>query len=238
EGEIAGVRRIWADGRELDRREVNLRIYRGDEGQQPDPLIGSKQGMGNAPAYRGIAYVVFEQFPIDDYGRRIPQFQFEVLRPGGELRTRIKSVALIPGATEFGLSPNLVTSSGEPGETKAENRHTLHGDTDFEASIDELMALCPNLEHVSLVVSWFGTDLRAGNCQIRPKVVRDTGEYSQHWSVSGITRGEAELVSTHEGRASYGGTPSDQSVIEAIQALKARGLNVALYPFIMMDIPA
>ena len=238
EGEIASVRRIWADGREVDLREVNVRIYRGDEEQQPDPLIAAKQGEGHAPAYRGIAYVVFERFPIDDYGRRIPQFQFEVLRPGGELRSRIKSVALIPGATEFGLSPNLVTSSGEPGETKAENRHTLHGDTDFEASIDELMALCPNLEHVSLVVSWFATDLRAGNCQIRPKVVRDTGEYSQHWSVSGITRGEAELVSTHEGRAAYGGTPSDQSVIEAIQALKARGLNVALYPFIMMDIPA
>ena len=237
EGEIAGVRRIWADGRELDLREVNLRIYRGDEDQQPDPLIRSKQGMGNAPAYRGIAYVVFEQFPIDDYGRRIPQFQFEVLRPAGELRSRIKSVALIPGATEYGLSPTLVTSSGEPGETTAENRHNLHDATDFEASIDELMTLCPNLEQVALVVTWFGTDLRAGDCKIKPMVVHAGGEYSQAWTVSGIARGAADAVSLHEGRAAYGGTPSDKSVIDAIKALKARGLKVALYPFIMMDVP-
>jgi len=237
EGEVAGVRRIWADGRELDLREVNLRIYRGDEDQQPDPLIKAKQGTENAPAYRGIAYVVFERFPLDDFGRRIPQFQFEVLRPSGELRTRIKSVALIPGATEYGLSPTLVTSSSEPGETTAENRHNLHNETDFEASIDELMALCPNLEQVSLVVSWFGTDLRVGDCEIKPKVVRGGGQYSQAWMVSGISREAADTVSLHEGRAAYGGTPSDRSVIDAIKALKVRGLKVALYPFIMIDVP-
>lgn len=197
EGEIAGVRRIWADGRELDLREVNIRVYRGDEDQQPDPLIEAKQGAGNAPAYRGTAYVVLERFPIDDFGRRIPQFQFEVLRPGGELRTRIKSMALIPGATEYGLSPKLVTSSRALGETKAENRHNLHGETDFEASIDELLALCPNLEEVSLVVTWFGTDLRASHCQVKPKVAYREGSYAQPWGVSGLSRDEADLVSIH-----------------------------------------
>src|SRR5690606_16386452 len=143
DGEIAGVRRIWADGRELDLKDYNIRIYRGDEAQAPDPLIEAKQGAANAPAYRGTAYVVFERFPIDDFGRRIPQFQFEVLRPGGELRERIRSVALIPGATEYGLSPELVTSSSTPGETVAVNRHNLHGETDFGAAIDELQLVCP-----------------------------------------------------------------------------------------------
>ena len=35
----------------------------------------------------------------------------------------------------------------------------------------------------------------------------------------------------------YGGTPSDESVRQAIAALKARGLEVTLYPFVFMDCP-
>ena len=34
------------------------------------------------------------------------------------------------------------------------------------------------------------------------------------------------------------GRPSDASVLDAIANLKARGLNVMLYPFVMMDVPA
>ena len=56
--------------------------------QDADPLIEAKQGDGNTPAYRGVAYVVFERFALADYGNRIPQFQFEVLRPVGVLRRK------------------------------------------------------------------------------------------------------------------------------------------------------
>lgn len=238
EGEIAGVRRIWADGRELDLGAFEVRIYRGSEDQAPDPLIEAKQGGGNTPSYRGTAYVVFERFPLDDFGRRLPQFQFEVLRPEGELHKRIRSVALIPGATEYGLSPTLVTASNAPGETIAVNRHNLHGPTDFEAALDELQVVCPNLSSVALVVSWFGTDLRAGQCQIKPMVVDSGGGFSEAWQVSSIGREAAQLVSRHDGRAAYGGSPSDKSVIAAIRAIRARGLKVNLYPFIMMDIAA
>ncbi|WP_412178082.1 hypothetical protein [Roseibium alexandrii] len=48
---------------------------------------------------------------------------------------------------------------------------------------------------------------------------------------------EADEVSRIDGRPAYGGTPSDSSVIAAIQDLKAHGLEVLLYPFIMMDVP-
>lgn len=44
EGDIAGVRRIWADGVELDREQVELRVYRGTADQLADPLIESRQG--------------------------------------------------------------------------------------------------------------------------------------------------------------------------------------------------
>jgi len=239
EGPIAGVRRIWADGREVDRNEVEIRIYPGSEDQLVDPLIEAKQGEGNAPAYRGTAYAVLERFPIDEYGRRIPQFQFEVIRTAGELNSRIKSVALIPGSTEYGLATTLVRRTIAPGEAEAVNRHMLTAGTDLEASLDELQMLCPNLKMVSLVVTWFGTDLRAGHCKIRPMVTHSNPEgLSMAWRVSGVGREEAQVVSRNEGEAAYGGTPTDRSVMEAIAAIRNRGLKVAFYPFIMMDIPA
>lgn len=239
EGEIAGVRRVWADGREIDRDSIELRVYRGMETQAIDPLISAKQGAGNAPAYRGTAYVVIERFPLADYGNRVPQFQFEVLRPVGELGQRIKAISLIPGATEYGLSPSRVRFERREGETEAVNRHTLAARSDLEASLDELQMLCPNLDHVALVVAWFGDDLRAGECRIRPGVTTLNGSgFSQLWHVSGTLRFGAMLISTHNDGAAYGGTPSDRSVLDAIAEIKARGLKVTLYPFVMMDIEA
>lgn len=239
EGEIAGIRRVWADGREIDRTGFEMRIHAGSEDQSPDPLIEAKQGAGNAPAYRGTAYVVLERFPLADYGNRIPQFQFEVMRPAIDLRHRIRGVALIPGSTEYGLYPLLVTQEKRPGETVAENRHVLHAGSDLVASLDELQMLCPAVESIALVVTWFGDDLRAGSCRIRPSVTAaDRPGLSQPWQVCGVTRGTASVVSQSGGGAAFGGTPSDASVIAAIAEIRRRGLKVVLYPFVMMDVPA
>ena len=239
EGEIAGVRRIWADGREVDLEQVTIRIHTGREDQAVDPLIAAKQGDGNAPAYGGLAYAVIERFALADYGNRIPQFQFEVMRPVSELNNRIKSVVLLPGATEYGLMPRAVVRTPNPGETVQVNRHVLTGASDLVASLDELQALCPNLEEIAVVVTWFGDDLRAGACKIRPAVIdNEATDFSEPWKVCGVERIDATKVSMVDGAAAYGGTPSDQSVIECIAEIRSRGLRVALYPFLMMDIPA
>lgn len=238
EGEIAGIRRVWADGRELDLTTVDMRVHTGGEAQLPDPLIEAKQGAGNAPAYRGLAYVVFERLALEPYGNRIPQLQFEVMRPVSALNKQIRAVALIPGATEYGLHPQLVTAEPKEGVTQSLNRHALTGPSDFSASLDELQALCPNFENVALVIAWFGDDLRAGHCSIRPVVTTaDLPGVSLPWSACGVTRAEARVVSMVSGRSAYGGTPADATVIAAIRDLKARGLKVTLYPFVMMDIP-
>jgi len=237
EGQAAHVRRVWADGREIDRTRVEMRFYRGTETQAEDPLIEAKQGSGNTPAYRGTAYVVFERFPLGDYGNRIPQFHFEIVRPVSRAAAGLKAIALIPGATEFGLAPQAVTRDIREGETQSLNRHMLYAYSDITASLDELQALCPALENVALVVTWFGTDLRAGNCKVRPGVIDNgTAGFSQDWVVSGQARDVAATVTTHGGSAAYGGTPSDRSVIDAIAEIRARGLGVTLYPFVMMDI--
>ena len=239
EGPIAGVRRIFADGRELPLEGVEFRVHTGTPDQLPDPLIEAKQGEGMAPAYRGIAYVVFEGLSLGDFGNRIRVLQFEVIRPVGTLEAQMRAVTIIPGATEHGYDPVPVSESLGPGQGRFLNRNTASGRSDWSTSLDELQSLCPNLDCVSLVVSWFGTDLRAGFCQVLPgvEVASRSGE-SASWSVSGITRGGARLVSQSGGGPAYGGTPSDGSVLRAIADLKARGLKVFLYPLLMMDIPA
>ncbi|SIQ49012.1 Putative phage tail protein [Rhizobium sp. RU33A] len=239
EGPIAGVRRVWADGRELDTTEIEMRVYRGTESQPADPLIAAKQGADNAPAYRGLAYVVFERLPLDDFGNRIPLIQFEVIRPVGALEEKIRAVTMIPGATEHGYATVRISDAPSEGAKRWLNRNTLVGATDWQASLDELQALCPDLESVALVVAWFGTDLRAGDCRVLPGVeVGYRNEESRPWSVAGLARGDAYVVSRHSGGPAYGGSPSDESVIEAIRDIKARGLKVTLYPFVLMDIPS
>lgn len=231
EGPIAAIGRVWADGNEIDVTAHEIRLYTGSEDQLPDPLIEAKQGSGNAPAYAGTAYAVFEGFALEAFGNRIPQLSFEVLRPVSRLDNQLKAVTIIPGSTEFGYAPDTVKNS----RGIAVNRNNLTHITDWWASIDELVACCPNLETVALVVAWFGTDLRAGQCIVEPRVVsNDTSQPG--WSVAGLSRSTASPVSQYEGKAAYGGTPSDASVVAAIGDLKSRGLKVVLYPFVMMDI--
>lgn len=234
EGPISGVRRIWADGQELDLTKIEFRFYNGNEEQEPDPLIEAKQGIGNTPAFRGTAYVVFESLPLENYGNRIPQLSFEVIRVIGKLETAIKSITVIPGSTEFGYDPELVTSGGENEVYNAHNRHVSIASSNWKASIDELQMVCPNLESVSLVVAWFGTDIRAAECIIQPGVTTQIGI---KWRVNNLRRHEAHLISQVDDRPAFGGTPDDDAVLRAIADLKARGLKVVLYPFIMMDIP-
>ncbi|HWU49030.1 MAG TPA: glycoside hydrolase/phage tail family protein [Asticcacaulis sp.] len=238
EGPIDGIGRIWADGALLDTAQIAYRLYLGDEDQAPDALIEAIEG--DAPAYRGVAYLVFEDLDITAFGNRPPNLNVEVFRrPRGafaDLESRIEAVCLIPGAGEFiyATQPNALRT----GLTGAafETQHTGGTATDFTVSLDQLQAQLPNVKRVNLVVSWFGDSLEAGSCRVRPGVEsadRITSPLS--WSVAGLSRDEAHVVTQIEGRPAYGGTPSDQVVIDAITALKARGFEVTLIPFILMD---
>ncbi|MCS6622768.1 glycoside hydrolase/phage tail family protein [Roseibacterium beibuensis] len=241
EGPIDGVGRIWADGKPMDLRGVTMRLHRGTDAQTPDPLIEAVEG--DAPAYRGTAYVVFEDLPLSAYGNRPPQLAFEVFRrpPGPELalEDRLEGVCLIPGAGEFVLATEAVMRREGLTRTRPENMHARGGGTDFSVSLDQLQVHLPNLKRVSLVVGWFGDDLRAAHCMIRPGVERrDKPTEPQGWSVAGLTRVDAHLISQSGGGPAYGGTPSDESVRQAITELKVRGLEVTLYPFVFMDVPS
>jgi len=239
EGPVAFVRRVWADGKEIDVGKITLRVHCGDETQAPDPLIVAKEGADQAPAYRGLAYVVFERLPLADYGNRIPQLSFEVVRPVGGIGALIRGVDLIPGATEYAYSVAARHKTTGAGVTRPETRHVLHAESDWVASLDALQALCPNLESVALVVAWFGDDLRANRCTVAPRVeTRAKVVPGAPWRVAGLTRATAREVSRVDGLPAYGGAPDDDTVVAAIRDLKARGLHVTFYPFVMMDVAA
>lgn len=237
EGEVRHLGRIWADGEVVDTEGLNIRFYTGSEDQPVDGLIAAKQGAGSTPAYRGTCYLVFEQFPLTRFGNRIPNITVEICRFPDGFETDIKAVTLIPGATEFGYDPEVRVRVASPGVTQSENAHALPNVSDWSLSLDELLSLCPNLEHVALVVAWFGTDLRCGDCAVEPRVEAASRDVTgSDWQVSGISRASANIISSVDGGPAYGGTPSDAVILAAITDLKARGIKVTFYPFVLMDI--
>ncbi|MEO5598806.1 MAG: phage tail protein [Novosphingobium sp.] len=81
---IAGIGRIWADGNLLRgaagdmKSGGSFRFYNGAGDQLLDPLLAAAEGEGLCPAYRGLAYSVFEDLQLGDFGNRIPALTFEV----------------------------------------------------------------------------------------------------------------------------------------------------------------
>ena len=241
EGPITGIGRIWADGKPMDLSGVTWRWYPGDEAQAADPFIAAKMGAANTPAYRGTAYVVFEELPLSSYGNRLPQLSFEVFRPLADPDTAeglTRAVTLIPASGEFTYATQAIRKSSG-GATQAENLNALADTADMVVALDRLQAMAPAVESVSLVVAWFGDDLRAGSCKLRPGVeVSAKSTTPVGWSVNGVGRANAFLVSRDDqDRPVYGGTPADFAVVQAIREMKARGLRVTFYPFILMDVP-
>lgn len=251
EGPISGFGRIWADGELMDLRGVTYRTYLGDEDQLPDTFIAAKSGADKTPAYRGTAYIMFEDLFLENYGNRIPQITVEVLNSvnsEGAAEGLIRSVNLIPGAGEFVYATSKVAQKSKPPSGLLARAQLVFGGenvivdgwrSDFVNSLDQLQASAPNIDSVSLVVSWFGDDLRAGEISLRPGVEYASKDTTITWSVNGVSRAAAHLVSRGaDDRPEFGGTPADFSVVQAIREIKSRGLKVTLYPFILMDVPA
>ncbi len=243
-GEIADVTRVWADGEEQERASLNIRVYYGTQDQLPDPLIEAVEGTGNVPAFRGTAYVVIEDFQLASFGNRVPQFSFEVVRPTqpempdhvSALGQIVKGVALMPGTGEYALASTQVNYSQGRGRSWAANVNSASGEPDLVTSTKALSRELPGCKAASLIVSWFGNDLRCSDCQITPKVVRDDIDgVNMPWVVSGLRRNTAEGVQHQDDRPVYGGTPADGAVVQAIQHLKDSGKDVMFYPFILMD---
>lgn len=251
EGEIKGVHRAWANNEPLDLSGVQFRLYRGTKGQLVDPLIEMIEGVGQAPAYRGMAYIVFEDLPLEAFSNRLPQLSFEVSR-SPQLETpafaveavkglgqSVTGVNIIPASGEFVYATEIVRERNAPGVERSLNANSGEARADFLVSMDQLEADLPRVDRAALTIGWFGDDMLAGECQIRPGVethTRRTVPFS--WAVDGVGRESAYLISRDEaGNANYGGTPADKTVVQAIEDLNRRGIAVTVTPFLFMDTP-
>ena len=107
-----------------------IRIYNGTDSQQPDPLIQAREGVGRTPAFRGLAYIVFEGLPLSDepgslfdFGGNFPRVKVEVVTKGSrhpidgyfvreetELKEAVKILAM-----EGGLDASEIDSSALSG---------------------------------------------------------------------------------------------------------------------------
>ena len=257
EGPVTSIYRIWLDKTPIDPEHVDeIRLYYGDESQAPDPLIQAVEGSDKTSALRGLAYVVLENLYLTPYGNHFPNFEIEVYRGSrpevADARHLVRSVCVIPASGEWAYEPTIVRSRVRNANI---NSNAGRKASDFAVSIEGLKREVPNVEWVSLVYAWFGTSLDVATCSIRPEAeysiypdrLPDTAPYT--WSVMGAGRpvvgggGAAwPLVSSFtkpDGSTGlyYGGTISDGSIVRAIQHLHSLGYKVALYPFLMMDIP-
>jgi hypothetical protein len=257
EGPIDEVIRVWADSKVLTEAELSsaqgkYNVHFGDETQGVDDIMAKYLPAGTIPAYRGRAYVVVEDFPLAAYGNRIPNFTFEMRRAvkfSPSVEDKIKDMVLIPGAGEFVYGTQVTTKQDgyyayfggaftPSGNKKTVNMHNYDGKADVKVAIDQLQKTLPNLEWVAVVVTWFATSTDAGACEIIPKVEfhGTTQVLPQDWSVAGISRAAAEIVLFFDDdKLTYGGTPSDHTVVQICAELKSRGLNVMLYPMIFVD---
>jgi hypothetical protein len=110
---IREVRRIWADGKLLRgaagdwKAKTGFRLYPGDEDQLPDPLIVAAEGIAQAPAFRGIAYALFEELELADFGNRIPSLSFEVVADAAPVEVGMVAETLASGAVAAGVTPSL-----------------------------------------------------------------------------------------------------------------------------------
>lgn len=83
-GPIRGIGRVWADGKLFmdaagkQKQARAVRLYHGTEEQMPDALMQAAVGVDRCPAHRGLAYIVFEELQLADFGNRMPLFTFEI----------------------------------------------------------------------------------------------------------------------------------------------------------------
>jgi len=261
QGVIDGVDAIYANEVAINLSGINYTVYNGDETQMPNSTMQAYLGAANVPAFRGLAYIVFDNFPLEQYNNSVPNFTFDVRRTNFLEKTiadkikpeqMITGVNIIPASGEsvydtivqtkhqmiqkadsFG---NITTIKSNAGTTI--NKNTGQNKADFLVSMDQMKATLPNLKWVSLVVTWFTDSTNIATANIYPAHEGYGYEtFPDNWSVAGLTRNQAKKVSVVNGNLNYGGTVSDVAVVRAIKQLKAMGYQVCFYPMIFVDTP-
>ncbi len=141
----------------------------------------------------------------------------------------VHAINLYPGSGEYLYEVNPIILSGV-----AVNIHNGKTQPDVVLSIEHLKQTLPNLQYISIMVDWFATSLNAGEARIIPKV--ESNDTPAGWQVANYTRKTAEEMHYFsDGKITFGGTPTDRSIVELCGFLKNQGYKVMLSPILMVD---
>ncbi len=122
---IADIGKIWADGNLLRgsagdfKVQTGFRVHHGYQDQLPDPLIVSAELPGQCPAFRGIAYVVFENLQLAEFGNRIPSLTFEVIERTGLVPVTDINIVASGGVIGGNATANVIGYSASGRTAKA-----------------------------------------------------------------------------------------------------------------------
>ncbi|MDP1925777.1 MAG: phage tail protein [Thiobacillus sp.] len=121
---IDGVRRIWINGQLFyDAGSIDVStiiasneasefftLYTGTDTQLPDPLIQADKGASNVPAYRGLAYIVFESLPLAKYNNSLAgaQIKVEIVKNGVISHSLTQLGEVLTGGGSFPVGIDVV----------------------------------------------------------------------------------------------------------------------------------
>jgi hypothetical protein len=122
-----------------------MTIYLGTADQEPDPrmaaTVDAEFGEDSTPAYRGVAYIVFKDLPLEKLGNRLPQVSVEVATAAEDaFPYEMRDAAVTPamfGSYGVTWSPDrtrLYTGEGGPFEIWDVRARALMVSGDFDTS--------------------------------------------------------------------------------------------------------
>jgi hypothetical protein len=200
EGPIVGIRKVWANGELINdigddspilsklgslatilqsaiaahnaaNDSISMTVYTGTETQNPDPTIVATHG-NLTPAFRGTAYVVFQDLPLAKFGNRIPNLEFEVVVNGS-------STVLVPQL--FYTLPNgLFVTDGGSGDEIAMRRNSV-GAQYYWAVMDDLGSPSATRRVIGLFDNYSQTLVMSRTEQANLTLLSDKGLNGRAW---------------------------------------------------------
>ena len=174
EGPITGIGRIWPTASRMDLSGVTWRWYPGDEAQAADRFIAAKMGASEYPGLsrHGLCRVT-RNSRCPPMATACRNSRSEVFRPLADPDT---AEGTDPRRHhDPGLGRVHLCDAGDPprptsGRDVPENLNALANSTDMVEALTGCRRWRPRSRASASWSPWFGDDLRAGSCKVRPGV--------------------------------------------------------------------
>ena len=230
---VQQIGRVWADGKLLRGAGGDLKVagtfrfHPGSGDQAPDPLIAAAEGAASCPAFRGIAYAVFEDLDLSEYGNRIPALTFEVVADAGVLTMADLLDGVVADTDAAVPLPAItgLTAEGSPAEILAALDPFFPVDCD---ACDTLLALRPERGQaapIALPEAATSDDAEdfGGNAGFASKRAKDTDQPVAILRYYDVDRDYQPGAQRAAGRP-LPGQPRSVDLPAALDAAAARGL--------------